>query len=110
MTPLDLISLQEAKNHLGETDPEKNGEVDTYRIMACGVILDYLEVYDPEERSPAEYNNKWDEWQEDGAPSEVKAATKIALSILYDHRDGEVNPISPAVVSLLDRRRTPAMS
>lgn len=43
-------------------------------------------------------------------PGQVQAATKLVIGVLYADREGQTDPISPAVESLLRRFRDPAVA
>jgi hypothetical protein len=92
---MSLITIEEAMQQL-KAFPMAEEEVDRLREEASAIVLDYVTV-------PAKLL-----WTEATAPGNVKAATKIVLTVLYDHRTDD--PLTDGVKNLLRRLRDPAVA
>lgn len=99
MTP--IVSLQQAKAHLRITDTDSDTELTaTFIPGASAVVASYL---------------KWPAlWPYDGAastfPPHIQSATLLVLACMFEDREGDNDPIGPAVVSILARDRNPALA
>lgn len=98
-----LVTVDRAKSHL-EIDWFDNDEELALKISdASDTIIDYLKRPDHG-------------WTETTAPGQVQAAVLLVLGALWREREGvgqnaeDLDPISPAVVSLLRRMRDPALA
>lgn len=99
---VSLVTLEAAKAHLRLDDADQDQEVATRIGDASDIIIDYLKR--PEHG-----------WTEASVPGQVRAAVLLVLGALWVNRDAvgdaaDMDPISPAVVSLLRRMRDPALA
>lgn len=98
-----LVTLEAAKEHLRIDDPDQDEEVTDRIGDASDIVIDYLKRPDHE-------------WTEDDVPGNVRASVLLVLGALWQNREGvgqyaeDMDPISPAVVSLLRRMRDPAIA
>jgi hypothetical protein len=94
-----LVDLESAKRTLRRDDDDDDVRIKTLVDTASEIILDYLKI------SQDSYSGT------DGnlvdVPLRVQQATLLVVESLYDHP--EVDPITPAVVSILMRTRDPAI-
>lgn len=99
MTP--IVSLQQAKDHLRIADTDSDTQLTTTFIPgASAIVASYLKWPAP--------------WPYDGAatpfPPHIQSATLLVLACMFEDREGDNDPIGPAVVSILARDRTPALA
>jgi len=109
---MDLVSLEEAKRQLAIEDDRTDLDIEVADKVeqASWIIMDYLKIEMPEEDSPSMSPLSVDIWPL-GVPPNIKAATLLVLSELFESRQSsEANVLSSAVLSLLHRRRDPAMA
>lgn len=98
-----LVSLDRAKAHLRIDADDQDEEVSLKITDASDIVLDYL-------KRPGHG------WTDTDAPGQVQAAVLLVLGALWSQREGagqnaeDLDPISPAVVSLLRRMRDPALA
>jgi len=95
-----IITLQNAKDQLRITDTDSDEYLTSIGIPAAQeIVASYLKWGDP--------------WPYDGVatpfPSRIVSATLLVLSSLYEDREGDNDPIGPAVVSILTRDRDPCL-
>lgn len=102
---IDLIDLEEAKDHLRVTGTRFDADIQNKILQASAIIFNYLKV----NVNDSPLSVPWT-----GAiPWDIKAACCLVVGILNRYRDdgeAEADPLSPAVRSLLHRYRTPAMA
>lgn len=98
-----LVTLDAAKAHLRIDDADQDVEV-TERINdASDTVIDYI-------KRPAHG------WTDETVPGNVRASVLLVLGALWGSRPGvgedrvDIDPITPAVVSLLMRMRDPALA
>lgn len=98
-----LVTLERAKAHLHIDWTDQDEELAQKVSDASDTIIDYLKRPDHG-------------WDEESAPGQVQAAVLLVLGALWSHREGvgqnaeDLDPISPAVASLLRRMRDPAIA
>ena len=98
------IALADAVAHLREDYPDSvtDGDIQNKLENACSIVRDYLDVSDTEWVSST--------GEPEDPPGYVVAATLLVLGELYKEREAMADPISPGVVRLLMRKRTPVVS
>lgn len=79
------------------TDADVAADVAQKAADATGIVIDYLKT--PEHG-----------WTQETVPAPVRASILLVLTIIYEYRGGEVDPINGPVKSLLRRRRDPALA
>lgn len=100
---VDLITLDRARSHLHIEGADEDEELAAKIADASGIVIDYLKRPDHG-------------WTDVTAPGQVQAATLLVLGAIWSQREGvgqgadDLDPISPAVVSLLRRMRDPALA
>lgn len=100
---IDLLDLQEAKDHLRMVSERFDGDIQVKITAASAILFNYIKV-NPD-ASPLSVP-----WTGD-VPFDIKAACCLILGSLNKSREGEVaDPLSPAVRALLHRWRDPAMA
>lgn len=92
-----LISLEVAKRHLIIEDDFRDEDVFAKAEEATAIVVDYLKKPDHG-------------WTEETVPGQVKAAILLTFASLFRNPDGDVDPLSDAVRSLLHRMRDPALA
>lgn len=97
-----LISTDAARRHLrlsasDMTVADTAADVADKAKDATGIIIDYLKRPDHG-------------WTVETVPFPVKAAILLVLTALFEDREGQQDPISDAVKSLLARLRDPAVA
>jgi hypothetical protein len=98
-----LVSLDRAKAHLHIDWNDQDEELAAKVTDASDTVVDYLKRPDHG-------------WDETTAPGQVQAAVLLVLGALWSQREGvgqnaaDLDPISPAVASLLRRMRDPALA
>lgn len=97
-----LVTLEAAKEHLRIDADDQNDEVTDRINDASDIVIDYLKRPDHG-------------WTDETVPGQVRASVLLVLGALWVNRDGvgdavDLDPISPAVVSLLRRMRDPALA
>ncbi|ACL57572.1 head-tail connector protein [Methylobacterium nodulans] len=92
-----LVTLEAAKLHLRIDGTDEDALVQDKIEAATDLVLDYLKT--PEHG-----------WTAETVPARVKAAILLALGVLYENREGQVDPLTDAVRSLLHRLRDPAIA
>lgn len=104
---IDLIDMDEAKLQLHITDDLHDDDIALKITQASAICMNYLKLSAPltaweiADTSPIEYD----------VPADIKFATLLMLSEMYENREASVaNIISPAVEALLIRHRDPAMA
>lgn len=104
-----LVSLDQVKLDRRITNNDHDDDLEMKILQASAIVMDYLKVTTlasiPHvvtlDTSPVTYT----------VPPLVQAATLLVLGELFENREaGTANPISDAVVSLLDRFRDPALA
>lgn len=105
---IDLVDLTSAKLHLqiADSDTVHDDDIAMKITQASAIVMDYLKLAAPLDAwnngdSPATYT----------IPDNIVSATLLVLSELFENRDANSSdPISKTVVSLLRRRRDPALA
>lgn len=98
-----LVSVYEGRLHLRIDDDFSDEEVTLLIEKATSIVLDYIK-------------NPTGVWLDtDGVtvlpvPALVRAAILMVMGTLYMDREGQMDPLSLAVQSLLQRQRTPALA
>lgn len=98
-----LVSMDRAKAHLRIDGDDQDEELSLKITDASDTVIDYLKRPDHG-------------WDAADAPGQVQAAVLLVLGALWSQREGvgqnaeDLDPISPAVVSLLRRMRDPALA
>jgi len=112
---ISLIDLEEAKGHLRVTGTNADEDLTAKMFMATAILFNYLKI-DPD-ASPLSVPWGTSDWAGDEPPWDIKAACLLILGDLWAYREGstlgnfrEMNPISPAIESLLRRWRDPSMA
>lgn len=100
---MGLVTLEIAKEHL-----KPPGDIDDVKIErlieeASVIVLDYIKL-----ESDAYQNT--DGTPDGTVPPPVRAAMLLVLDVLYEVSDGSVDPLTPAVKSLLHTRRVPTLA
>jgi hypothetical protein len=95
-----LVDLESAKRTLRRDDDDDDVRIKTLVDTASEIILDYLKI------SQLSYSGT--DGNLSDVPLRVQQATLLVVESLYDHP--EVDPITPAVVSILMRSRDPALA
>lgn len=93
-----LVTLEDARDHLRIDDHDQDGFLLVQLTNAESAVVDYL-------KSRAD-----DTWTTETVPGHVRASVLLALAVLWENREGDVDPITPAVESLLRRSRDPALA
>jgi hypothetical protein len=110
MTPtLVLVSTARAKDHLRVAGVRFDADIDFKIQAASHIVLDYLKIYPPDFYSPVG-SATWEDWDADGAPELVQAATLLVLGELFESRESASDPLSAGVKAILHRYRDPAMA
>jgi hypothetical protein len=92
-----LVSVAAAKRHLIIEDDFRDEDILAKTEEATAIVVDYLKKPDHG-------------WTEDTVPGQVKAAILLTFACLFRNPDGDVDPLSDAVRSLLHRMRDPALA
>lgn len=95
-----LITLDQAKEHLRIDGDDQEEDLLLKMEQASMIILDYIEVI----------NSGWDHTN---VPEHIRTCVLITLANLWDHRGDDktnLDPIPPAVKSILYRTRTPVLN
>jgi hypothetical protein len=95
-----LVDLESAKRTLRRDDDDDDVRIKVLVDTASEIILDYLKI------SQLSYSGT--DGNLSDVPLRVQQATLLVVESLYDHP--EVDPITPAVVSILMRSRDPALA
>lgn len=97
----DIVTLAQAKAHLRIDDTFSDTELTGVFVPAASAIVaSYLKW-----KTPAPYDGTTTPY-----PAHIVSATLLVLATLYGDREGAIDPISPAVVSILRRDRDPALA
>lgn len=114
---INLVSIRQARHHLrvtfDETNTEQIYDLEQKIQQASAIIFDYLKIPIPEQTSPEEDSPTYDYWSSvpTAIPYDVKAATLLVVSELWENREATTHDcLSPAVKSLLHRHRDPALA
>jgi hypothetical protein len=94
-----LISLELAKEQCSELGNDNDEKIERIRDDAEQIVADYLKIATLEDArlgSPPTL------------PGWIRAATLLVIENMFQHSD--IDPISPAVESLLRRSRDPAFA
>lgn len=94
----DLVTLDQAKAQLRIDDTASDTELALMITAASDIVVDYLKSDDA-----AAYTA-------DTVPPRVQTAVLLVLASLYEDREGANDPIGPAVQSILNRTRDPALA
>lgn len=101
---IDLITLDEAKQHLRVTSIHADGDIQSKIMQASAILFDYIKV--DIDTSPLSVP-----WGDAAVPFNIKAACALIMAELYYNREAkEADVLSPTVKSLLHRKRTPALA
>lgn len=98
-----LVTLAAAKDHLRIDGADADTELQKKMADATDAVIDYL-------KRPTHG------WTDATVPGHVRASILLVLGALWESREGvgqhaeDLDPISPAVVSLLRRMRDPALA
>lgn len=97
-----LITTAAARIQLRLTESELDNadiaaDVAQKAIDATGIVVDYIKQPDHG-------------WTESTVPPPVRTAILAVLTMIYEYRGGEVDPINASVKSLLARYRDPALA
>lgn len=96
-----LITLTEAKAHLGLDGINDRDPVVTQKIEeASAIVLTHIKA-------------TADQWTDQTAPADIKAATKFVLYDLYYHPEGsqtDDSVLSATVISILRHYRMPSIA
>lgn len=98
-----LVTIDRARSHLHIEGFDEDEELEAKIADASAIVIDYM-------KRP---NHGWTEAT---APGQVQAATLLVLGAIWSQREGvgqsaeDLDPISPAIVSLLRRMRDPALA
>lgn len=103
-----LVSLDQARDHLRVIHNDDDEDIFSKIEQASAIILDYLKL----DAVPTGWGNLSGESPSGtGVPHLVQAATLLVLGELHNKREASgADVISPAVVSILNRYRDPAMA
>lgn len=106
---ISLVTLEEAKSQLRISDTLDDTKIAQVVLAASAIILTYMKIDVPVEDSPDTRISQM--FDEDTVPEEVKAAVLLAVSDLYENREGQnADPLSAAVKALLHARRDPTLA
>lgn len=101
---IDIIDLQEAKDHVRIVTSQFDSDISLKILQASAIMLNYLKI--DLDGSPLEFP-----WSGDDVPWDVKAATMLVFGDLWKNRESDVaSPLSQAVKDLVRRWRDPAMA
>lgn len=107
----DLVTMDQAKNHLRITSVQFDADISDKLAAATAIIIDYLT------RRDATWNATMDAWTVDDVPKSIQAAVLVQLGELWRKRGDEVQieqqepgALSPVVMALLQRYRDPALA
>lgn len=101
---IDIIDLQEAKDHVRIVTSQFDSDISLKILAASAMVINYLKI--DLDGSPLEFP-----WSGDDVPWDVKAATMLVFGDLWMNRESDTsNALSPAVKSLLHRWRDPALA
>lgn len=92
-----LVSLEAAKRHIIIEDDFRDADIRAKTEEATDIVVDYLKRPDHG-------------WTEETVPGQVRAAILLTFASLFRNPDGDVDPLSDAVRSLLHRLRDPAIA
>lgn len=101
----EIVPLYRAQAHLKAVDQDRE-DLQFKLEQASDIVWDYLKLSQvPDEwiknTSPLTYD----------IPRKIQAACLLVLAEIYENREASTtNPLSPAVVSLLERLRDPALA
>lgn len=102
-----LINLIEAKRQIRVDHDDDDADITSKIEEASDAIINYLKL----SGIPTAWSGATGDSPGTEVPGRVKAATKLAVGILWEHRgEGVVDVLSPAVRSLLHRDRDPAVA
>ena len=106
---MNLITMEQARRQLQIIGTERDQELEDLRARASDIILDYL-THDGRVEQ-VDYTSLWIDSQGEpvGVPGRVVQATCLVLGHIFYDREGQEDPISEAVKSLLNRIRLPTM-
>lgn len=108
----ELITLQEAKDHLRIRHEDEDPDINDKLLAATQVIIDYLS------RRDTAWNAEMDAWTPETVPKSVRAAILVQLGELSVKRgDEDPTPVAPTptslsatVMALLMRYRDPGVA
>lgn len=93
-----LVDIYQAHKHLRIDDDDADEDLDIKIEQASEIVIDYLKTS----------NSGWED--PDTVPYPIQAATLLVLGVLWEEREGAVDPLTDAVKSLLHRFRDPALA
>lgn len=112
----DLVTLDQARKHLRLTGSYEDDDLQMKLTQAQAIVLDHVN----QRRSDGDlWAAEIASWTEETVPRQVQAAILIQLGELYRYRGDDASDdnarrasgfLVPAVVSLLNRLRDPAVS
>jgi len=111
-TPINLVTMTEAKAHLNVDHDMDDGLINRARRQASSTVIDYLktDIYE----TAFDWVDEFGEPIADNIPQEVVSATLLVLGALYANRDGDAfrSPqiLSQSAMDLLWRHRDPALA
>ena len=94
----DLVTLVQAKAQLRIVDTDSDAELADMITAASTIIVGYLKT-----PAAAAYTAST-------VPATIRHAALLVLASLYEDREGDTDPIGPAVQSILMRDRDPALA
>lgn len=96
-----LVTLEAAKAHLVVDHDEDDTLIERLSEQAGAIVVDYLKM-----------DNIWEDSSGNitDVPPMIEAAILMVLGVLYKDREGQTDPLTPAVRSVLMRYRDPAMA
>lgn len=108
---VEILTLDQAKEHAGITDSDRDGDLQLKLQEAHGLVLDYVS------RPDATWTATMEAWDGDTAPPAIRGAIARQFADLVRFRGGDdddlrVNgyDLSPRVTQLLRRYRDPALA
>src|SRR5262252_958820 len=113
MARSDLVTLEEAKDHLRVSGNRLNADIQAKLDASVAIVYDYLQ------RRDTVWNAAMEDWTADTVPLSIKQAILIQLGELDRRRGDDANQdtpqadrdyLSPTVMALLQRHRDPALA
>jgi hypothetical protein len=108
----DLVTLQQAQDHLRNYYPADEPDISLKITQASAIVLDYIKA-----PTPTPYDV-------DTVPDVIQAAVLLTIGWLYEDRSGGLNPdatrppiqetalgyLPPSITDILHRYRDPALA
>lgn len=106
MTPLELVTLTEVKDHLHILDTSHDSDLEMKIRAASAIVMRYIKL----DAIPEEWIENHSPLVEE-VPWDIHAATLLVVGELFLGREGSSgDPLTPSVKSLLWPYRKPSMA